>query len=216
MRIFKSVKTKIAAVVLFVMAALAVLLLVVNVGVIERYKALQTAQCQSMVDAESHKVNESIAVMENNVRKLAVIGQLLVESNGELDALGQQAVTQSFPEAAVAAGGGIFYAPHAVEAARQKLCFYAFRDERGEVVFDPSFESEAYDYLSQDWYVAIKAGALAGGDAPVWTAPYYDDAGTNALMTTVGFGLFDNGDFIGVATGDWVLTDIAESIAAIK
>ena len=216
MRVFRSVKTKIAAVVLFVMAALAVLLLVVNLGVSERYKALQTTVCQSTVDAESQRVNEIISAMENNVRKLALIGQLLAKSPDGPAALGQAAVEQSFPEEAVAVGGGIFYAPFLFGPEQERVCFYAFREDDGTVVFDPSFESEAYDYPTQSWYTTIRQGALANEGEQVWTSPYFDDAGTNALMTTVGSGIFLDGAFAGVATGDWVLTDIAASIAAIK
>jgi len=215
-RFFYSVKTKMAAMVLLLMAALTGVLVFVNIRISEQYKALQIAKCQSLVHAESMRINGCISDMENNVRKLALIGRLIAESGGNFDTIGKTTVMESFPKSAVAIGGGIFYEPYALTPDKKRVCYYAFRNDAGDMIFDEIFEGDDYDYLSQEWYTDIKSYVTIDGNQPVWTKPYFDKGGTNKLMTTVGFGIYEDDKLIGVATGDWVLTDIAKSIASIR
>jgi len=205
-----------AAMVLLLMAALTCLLIFINIHMLEHYEDLQISKCESLLHAESMRISRGIGDMEDNVCKLALIGCLIAKFGGNFDEIGKTAVLESFPKSGDAIGGGIFYEPDALIPNKKRVCYYAFRNEVGDMIFDEKSEGADYDYLSQEWYKDIKSGILNGGNRPVWTKPYVDTAGTKALMTTVGFGIYKGDKLIGIATGDWVLTDISKSIASIK
>lgn len=68
-----------------------------------------------------------------------------------------------------------------------------------------------YNYLDKDWYKTPKEKG-----EPVWSEPYLDEDGGNALMSTFSVPIYRNGDFIGVATVDLSLNKMTDSISNAK
>jgi len=209
----KSVRSKVLVVVILMVMGLGAAILLISRGIYEQYKELKISQCRSLVDLAGERVNKDIRQLEENAKTLAQVGYLYYKGK---DAASAQRVLKSYYQpGAVAIGGGIWFEPHKIDPAKKRACFYAF-NENGTVKIDPGFETEKYDYLSQNWYVTIQR-ALKGPGTVAWTTPYFDEQGTLTLMTTIGAGVYDEqGNFVGMSTMDWALDAIAESIAQIK
>jgi sigma-B regulation protein RsbU (phosphoserine phosphatase) len=99
-------------------------------------------------------------------------------------------------------GGGLWFEPYVIFPDRERYCFYAYDDGR-RIVFDEKiFESEAYDYHRQKWYINIKEQLESGANI-AWYGPYIDESGIFAPMTTVGAGIYaKDGELVGVSTVD--------------
>ncbi|MBM3890773.1 MAG: HAMP domain-containing protein [Verrucomicrobia bacterium] len=73
----------------------------------------------------------------------------------------------------------------------------------------------AYDYCSQDWYLIPRETGKA-----VWTDPYYDEGGGEAMMCTYCVPFFREADggrvFAGVVTADVQLEHLAQIVSSIK
>lgn len=216
-----TIRAKLILVVVFILAALGSAVMTIGGSVYARHKELQTAQCRSLVAFQTEKIETAIRFLQDNVRDLALAGEILYRTEAAAKPLpGRYAVSRNFHINTLAVGGGIWFKPYVLSPDRELVCYYAFSDN-GAVVFDESFESEAYHYPTQGWYTSIKGQleehkGLHGRDT-VWTTPYIDDTGTHALMTTVGAGIYDtDGIFVGMATVDWRLDDIAGQVATLK
>ncbi|MDR0997141.1 MAG: SpoIIE family protein phosphatase [Zoogloeaceae bacterium] len=213
----KTIQARLILVVVFILAALGAGGMLIGSSLYAHHKALQMSQCRAEVEEQAKNIETTIRLLQNNVRELALTGEMLYQTGAaRLPLPGQYAVVHHFGINTQAVGGGIWFEPYVLDAQRERVCYYAFANARGEVVFDPSFESAQYDYPTQNWYVFIKA-QLAQKAPLAWTAPYIDETGTRALMTTVGAGMRDaDGRWIGMATADWALDDIAAQVAALK
>jgi len=154
--------------------------------------------------------------MERNAIDLALSGRQFYLYGDHSSRQGVSISVGNFAAFQEAVGGGIWYEPFAIHPQQRYICFYAFEDpEIGLVRYDPDFESEVYDYHTQMWYTTIKERTKQ--DKVAWTVPYYDDSGTNALMTTVGAAIYDEQDrFVGMSTVDWVLESMLERLSTIK
>jgi phosphoserine phosphatase RsbU/P len=90
-----------------------------------------------------------------------------------------------------------FYAPY----------FYR-KDDR--VTFVQLGNAE-YDYFRWDWYRLPKAAGKA-----LWSEPYFDDGGGDAVMTTYSVPLWRDGAFWGIATIDIALSQLTAAAERIK
>jgi len=189
---------------------------VYSVTTTANYRQLRTEEVSGIVAFESERVSKIIAEMERNAIDLALAGRQFYLSPDRPPELGISVSVENFNAFTAAVGGGIWYEPYALDANNRRVCFYAFFDPAlGVVRHDPEFETEEYDYHTQMWYMRISAGV--DGYNAVWTLPYYDDAGTNALMTTVGAGIFDNnGRLAGISTVDWEIQSMVDRLSTIK
>lgn len=196
----------------------------------ENYRQLRTDEISKTVAFESERVGKVIAEMERNAIDLALMGRQYYQTYSlsaseqfrtELPIeLGISISVENFSAFKAAVGGGIWFEPYAIDPGAKRVCYCAFFDAESETVqYNPDFESDEYDYLSQMWYMTI-AGQLAGRSEEhgvVWTEPYNDGAGTNALMTTVGAGIYDDsGRLVGISTVDWEIQSVVDSLSAIK
>ena len=160
--------------------------------------------------------------MERNSIDLALAGRQYYLYGDRLHEQGVSISVENYAEFVAAVGGGIWYEPFIFHPTERYICFYAFFDTEIEAVrYDPNFETAEYDFHTQMWYTSIKEGSLVEIDSPflptIWTAPYYDDTGTNALMTTVGSPIYDDDDvFVGMSTVDWVLESMLHRLSLIK
>jgi len=155
--------------------------------------------------------------MERNAVDLALAGRQFYLSNERPDDLGVFIVQDNFSAFTSAVGGGVWFKPYALNNNKRRVCYYAFFDPSVNAVrHEPEFETEKYDYHSQMWYKKIVAD-LDGKYGTVWTEPYFDDAGTNSLMTTVGAGIYDmENRLAGISTVDWQIQSMVDRLSAIK
>lgn len=212
-----SIKTKILAIVLGFFTLIAAAFAFYSAGVTENYRQLRTDEVSKTVAYESESVGRVIAEMERNAVDLALAGQQFFEAQEHPDELGISIVVKNFSAFPAAVGGGIWFEPYALDAARQRVCYYAFFDPALDAVrHDEDFMTEEYDYHTQMWYRVI-ASKLDGAYHTVWTPPYFDETGTNALMTTVGAGIYtDDNTLVGLSTVDWDIQSMVDRLSAIK
>ncbi len=123
---------------------------------------------------------------------------------------------KTFPEAI---GGGLWFEPYALKADQKYYGPYVYW-ANDKVIFTWDLNTPKYDYLTQSWYTL---GLPVDWDRKVkrdkqfyWTAPYFDETGTQSLMITVDAFMYDDtGAIIGMSTADWstkqILTFLAES-----
>ena len=212
-----SVKIKILVIVLGFFALIAAAFAVYSVITTEHYRQLRTDEVSKTVAFESERVGRVIAEMERNAVDLALAGRQFYLSGERPAELGVSVSVENFSAFTAAVGGGIWYEPYALDSGTRRVCYYAFYDPAtGAVRHDPDFETEEYDYHTQMWYTTISSG-VDGRYGIVWTSPYIDDAGTNALMTTVGAGIYDdNGRLVGISTVDWEIQSMVDRLSAIQ
>jgi len=214
-----SVKLKILAIVLSSFTVIAVAFTLYLQATTANYRQLRTDDIAKIVAYESERVGKIIAEMERNAVDLALAGRQFFQTSGRTDELGRSISVENFSAFKAAVGGGIWFEPYALSAGVRRVCYYAFFDPLLNAVrYDPDFETEEYDYHTQMWYTTIAAGLGGKGKYDtVWTAPYYDDSGTNSLMTTVGAGIYDgSGHFVGMSTVDWQIQSMVDRLSAIK
>ena len=87
--------------------------------------------------------------------------------------------------------------PHVLHRDIGEFSPYYFRD--GDSLGHANLAAEDYRYQLWDWYQGPRSG-----NRPVWTEPYFDEGGGNALMTTYSTPIknLQNEAFAGVATAD--------------
>lgn len=93
--------------------------------------------------------------------------------------------------------GERFYAPY--------FCWH-----EGEVRFE-QLGTPSYDYFKWDWYECPKAEGRA-----LWSEPYFDEGGGNALMITYSVPFRRGEEFWGIATIDIALSQFAEELSRIR
>ncbi|MEQ9367077.1 MAG: methyl-accepting chemotaxis protein [Leptospirales bacterium] len=184
-------------------------------------------EIRNAIAANTEHINSLTRSMEQNAQGLAIAGSLLYEvrRGGGLDDAAFDAavrdylveVYERFPEAV---GGGIWYDGFRLDVGRRLYGPYAFR-ENGKVVFTWDLSATDYDYLNQDWYKLALPGDWDRRRKRerefYWTAPYVDEAGTNALLVTVAAFMYDGGGrIIGISTVDWALSAVTDLMQSTR
>ncbi|RJX33364.1 MAG: HAMP domain-containing protein [Desulfarculus sp.] len=100
------------------------------------------------------------------------------------------------------------YAPYAFQPDRQRFSPYVYRSAGG--LKAKNLDSLQYNYPQAEWYLAPTTLKRA-----VWSEPYFDEGGADAVMTTVSVPFFKAGRVQGVATADLVLDSLQKDVAAL-
>jgi sigma-B regulation protein RsbU (phosphoserine phosphatase) len=180
------------------------------------YRQLERDRVQSQVDAQVAELNSTITSLSKRAHTLALMGEQLDQA-GTTAEFAVAATIDNISDEAASVGGGIWYAPDHTARPSGRECYYALRTGPDQVVNDPTFESADYNYPTQSWYVEITTALAENPAAVVWTAPYQDETGSEAWMTTVGAGMYDrDGALIGISTVDWSLSEVAVDVDKIK
>lgn len=178
------------------------------------------------IATNTERINSLTRSMQQNAQDLAVAGSLLydVRRAGVKDAEFEQLVRDylvevydRFPEAI---GGGLWYDAFRLDPDRRLYGPYVFR-ENNTVKFTWDLNTPEYNYLNQAWFtLALPADWDRGRKRErefYWTAPYFDEAGTNALMVTVDAFMYDrDGRIIGISTVDWALAAVLDLLEKTK
>lgn len=89
---------------------------------------------------------------------------------------------------------------------------YSYQDPATGEILSKQLGSTEYDYFFMDWF---QIPSLLG--EPVWSEPYYDDGGSNQLISTYSFPLKDeNGEVYAIFTADVTLEWLSNIISDLK
>ena len=213
---FKTLKSKILAIAITVLAFMTLVFLAYAYVFEIKTKPLILDYYSRYIEVLRDEIDDDIVKIENNSKDLALIGSLFhkTDKNSTLTEEVIKKIFYNYPESL---GGGIWFEPYVVDNTQKRFCFYAFRNEKGEVVIDKSFNSEEYNYLNQGWYRQIFSQIKNKKVDVAWSLPYYENQGSRTLMITAGSGIYDtSGNLIGISTVDWQISSIEEQIKNMK
>ena len=185
----------------------------------------RSKQIEALFAANLSRIDAQTDLMERSAGDLAVVGQHLYRRRQaalalDSDAGSEMLLQQYFAAFPSAIGGGLWFEPFAFDPERRLFGPYAYRDG-GKVVFSWELSSEDYNYPQQSWYLhALPADwprSRARPKSVYWTKPYYDEAGSKALMMTVDALMHDDqGGLIGMATVDWSMEGMRRLVADMR
>ena len=209
---FKTLKSKILAITIAVLAVITFVFMAYAYVFESKTKPLILDYYSRHIEVLKNGINNDIIKIENNSKGLALIGNLFYKTDKSVD-LTRDVLKKIFYNYPDSLGGGIWFEPYVIDKSQKRFCFYAYRNNDGEVVIDDSFGSEEYDYLNQSWYKEIMAQIKDKKTDVAWSLPYYENQGSNTLMVTAGSGIYnEKGDLIGISTVDWEMNSIEEMI----
>ena len=213
---FKTVKSKILAIAIIVLAAIIFVFMAYAYIFENKTKPLLLDYYSRYIEVLKDDINNDIIKLENNSKDLALIGNLFYKTDKNID-LTKDVIIKIFENYPDSLGGGIWFEPYIINKSQKRFCIYAFRNKDGKILIDESFNSEEYNYLNQGWYKEIISQIKEKKVAVAWSLPYYEDQGSNTLMITVGSGIYNTkGDLIGISTVDWQISSIEEEIKNMK
>lgn len=185
---------------------------------------LRTEQVRAIFEASAGRINSQTDLIERAARDLAVAGESLLRGRMaqpelDVDSWARDHLTAFVRGIPFATGAGIWFEPGALIPERRLFGPYAFWD-KGRVTFTWELNGEQYDYPNQGWYLqGLPEDWPRRQPRPepiYWTKPYYDEAGTHALMMTADAPMYGaEGELIGMATVDWSLEAMRTLVAGI-
>jgi len=208
-----SIKSKVIVMTLSLLIMLGVV--VTSAAVIAFYndKELIIAGNNASIAAFEGQINNEITALEKNAQDLALMGEVYYQ-NGKKAEIGEFSTKQILQNYPNSMGNGIYFKPYKINKDQKEGCIHAFREMDGTIDLLASCEKGSFKYFEQDWYSKILTD-LRNGQNISWTRPYKSSQLGN-LMTTVGAGIYDKGNLIGMSTVDWDLDTILKSIMEIK
>ena len=211
---FKTVKSKIIAIAFVMLLTLATVLFFFSVIVYDQGRTMLVHSFHFAISEFEKKIDKDITEIENNAIDLALMGDVFLKTDRNKN------IAEFFVERIFkrnykqSLGGGIWFKPYSIAANKKFYCVYAYRDKKGKIILDRSYENENYNYLNQNWYLEIMP-RLTKNHNVAWAKPYHEKIGSNAVMVTAGSGIYDNNELVGLATSDWELGSIVKLVRDI-
>ena len=210
---FKSIKSRIVAVACSLLLALCLVVTSAAVIAFFRDKELIIAANNLSITAFEGQMNAEIAELEKNALDLALMGDIYYQK-GKQQPIGEfltKGILRNYPNSM---GNGIYFLPYKINPEHKIGCIHAVWDEKEKISLLPSCVNHTFDYFKQNWYEQITKD-LNSGRRVSWVRPYRSTQLGN-LMTTVGAGIYNQNELVGMATIDWELDTILKSILKIK
>ena len=207
-----SIKSKIVVLTLTLLIVLGAVVTAAAITAFYHDKELIIAGNNSAITAFEGQMNTEIAELEKNALDLALMGEIYYE-NGKQQEIGEfftKEILQNYPNSM---GNGIWFEPFRISEDQKATCIHALWED-GKIGFLPSCVRGDYDYFKQNWYAEIIED-LKEGKHLSWARPYKSSQ-VEFLMTTVGTGIYANGELVGMAMVDWQMDTILRSILKIK
>ena len=108
-------------------------------------------------------------------------------------------------------GCAVAFEPHYYDTMGEFYAPYSYRDKNDEIK-SKQLGKETYDYHYMDWYQIPKLL-----DKPYWSEPYYDEGGSEMMMTTYSKPLYDEfGNLYAILKADLSLEWLTELVGNIK
>jgi sigma-B regulation protein RsbU (phosphoserine phosphatase) len=173
-------------------------------------RVIEQTETSSRVTARYHA-----ARLESVLHQATKIPQMIALEM-EIRAATDEASLESYLREVVARnpeiyGSCIAFEPRSFTGEKEFYAPYFYRKEDGSTEFVQLGNPE-YNYFKWDWYRLPREAGRA-----LWSEPYYDEGGGNAIMTTYSVPFRRAGQFWGIATIDLAMTQLVaetERIAA--
>lgn len=208
-----SIKSKIIILTFSLLLMLGVVVTAVAVIAFYNDKELIISGNKASVTAFEKQLNTEIIKLEQNAQDLALMGEIYFQ-RGKQREIGDffvQKLLKNYPNSM---GNGIYFKPYKVDENQRISCIHAVWNENRQISLLNSCVNSVFDYFGQNWYDEIIRD-LKNGQHISWTKPYKSTQ-LDILMTTVGAGIYDNDELVGIATVDWEIDTILKSILEIK
>ena len=207
-----SIKSKIIVLTLSLLLGLGVVVTGAAITAFYHDKELIIAGNNSVLTAFEGQMNTEIAELEKNALDLAVMGEIYYQK-GKQPEVGEFFTKQILKNYPNSMGNGIWFEPYKISKDQKAVCIHALW-ENGKIDMLPSCVRGDYNYFERNWYAEIIKDLKAGKKIS-WTRPYKSSE-VEFLMTTVGVGLYDQEELVGIAMVDWQMDTILKSILKIK
>lgn len=207
-----SIKSKIVVLTLALLLALGLVVTGTAITAFYHDKELIISSNDSMLATFEGQMNTEIAELEKNALDLAVMGEIYYQE-GKKQSVGNfltQEILKNYPNSM---GNGLYFRPYKIDENQKISCIHAFWKGK-EIKMLPACTESTFDYFKQNWYPELLTD-LKKGHGVSWTKPYRSTQLGN-LMTTVGVGVYNENSLVGMATVDWDMDSILNSILKIK
>ena len=208
-----SIKSKVVVLTFSLLIMLGLVVTGAAVTAFYRDKEQVIAANNAAIQAFEGQINREIAELEKNALDLALMGEVYFQE-GKQPTIGNFMTAQILRNYPNSMGNGIYFTPYRIRADQKISCIHAVWDEGKTVSMLPSCVNSTFNYFGQNWYSEIKRD-LGLGRLVSWARPYKSTQ-LGILMTTVGAGIYDKNEVVGMATVDWELDTILKSILKIK
>ena len=188
---------------------------VVSAAIIAFYhdKELLVSSNDTSIAAFKWQINTEILALEKNVQDLALLGEVYYK-RGKPQKVGEFFTAQILHNYPNSMGNGIYFLPYKINKNQKISCIHAVWTETRDVDMLYSCVDGTFNYFEQNWYKEITTD-LQNQKRTSWAKPYKSTQ-LGILMTTVGSGIYDGDELVGLATVDWELDTILNSILRIK
>ena len=188
---------------------------VTGVAIVAFYndKELIIAGNNASITSFEGQINTEIATLEKNALDLALMGEIYYQE-GKQKTVGEFSTKKILKNYPNSMGNGIYFLPYKIYNNQKIACIHAVWGQNGKIEMLPSCTNGTFDYFKQNWYKEIKKDLLNGRRVS-WSKPYKSTQ-LGILMTTVGAGIYNQDELVGMATIDWELDTILKSILKIK
>ena len=208
-----SIKSKIIILTLSLLIVLGIVVTGAAITAFYHDKELVIAANNASITAFEGQMNREIAELEKNALDLALMGEVYFQKGKQLTT-GEFMTAQILRNYPNSMGNGIYFTPYRVSPLHKISCIHAVWEADKTIDMLPSCVNGTFNYFDQNWYSEITKD-LGLGRLVSWARPYKSTQ-LGILMTTVGAGIYDKSDLVGMATVDWELDTIMKSILKIK
>lgn len=212
-KILTSIKSKIVFITIALLFALGIVVVSAAITAFYHDKELLIASNNASINAFEGQINTEITELESNALDLALMGEVYYQK-GKQQNIGEFSTQQILKNYPKSMGNGIYFTPYKIDEKQKNYCIHAVWSDNGKIEPLASCTNGSFIYFDQNWYSEITTG-LNAGQRVVWTRPYRSTQLGN-LMTTVGAGIYNQNDLVGMATVDWDMNTILDSILKIK
>ena len=208
-----SIKSKIVFMTFALLFALGAVVVSAAVMAFYHDKELLIASNDASITAFEGQINTEISALEKNALDLALMGDVYY-SQGKSQKVGDFFTAQILKNYPNSMGNGLYFLPYKIYQTQKIACIHAVWSENSKIEMLASCVNKTFDYFKQNWYSEIKKD-LEEGRRVSWSKPYKSTQ-LGILMTTVGAGVYDKDELVGMATVDWELDTILKAILKIK
>jgi len=208
-----SIKSRIIILTLFLLIMLGFIVTSAAIMAFYHDKELIIESNNVSITAFERQFNTEIIKLEQNAQDLALMGEIYFQ-RGKQQAVGEFSVKKLLKNYFNSMGNGIYFLPYKINNNQKISCIHAVWTENRQISLLPSCVDSTFNYFGQNWYTEIIEDLKAGQNIS-WTRPYKSTQ-LDILMTTVGAGIYDQGELVGMATVDWELDTILKAILKIK
>jgi len=208
-----SIKSKIIVLTFSLLIILGIVVTAAAVVAFYNDKELIIEGNKASITAFEKQLNTEIIKLEQNAQDLALMGEIYYQK-GKQQSVGEFFAKELLKNYPNSMGNGIYFKPYKIRQNQEIYCIHALWNENEQISLLPSCVDSTFDYFKQNWYTEIIKD-LKDGNRISWTKPYKSTQLGN-LMTTVGAGIYNKDELVGMATVDWEIDTILKSILTIK